>query len=98
MQFETNELASAVVTCHVTDLPELMGIADDRNPPGDIDIRHAVLIADLGMGYDQPIALDYRTSKIEPSVITLEWSRYPGQNRWVRIADNVAQFGEGLGL
>jgi hypothetical protein len=98
MQFQTNDFETAAVTCHVTDLPEMIGIADERKPPGDIDARHSVVIADLGMGYDQPIALDYRTSEIDPSVVTFQWSPCGDENRWVRIADNVAQLAERLGL
>src|SRR5579859_4504415 len=42
--------------------PPLLGAPDPTDPPGDIDPRAAVLVADLGHGFDQPIALDYRAS------------------------------------
>ncbi|MDB5309346.1 MAG: hypothetical protein JWO38_3548 [Gemmataceae bacterium] len=55
--------------------PMWHGTPDPANPPGDIDPSRAVLIADLGLGYDQPIALDYRTSLTEPVVLTLSWDK-----------------------
>lgn len=42
--------------------PMWHGTPDPANPPGDIDPSRAVFIADLGIGYDQPVALDYRPS------------------------------------
>jgi hypothetical protein len=80
------------------DSPEFMGMPDKNRSPGDIDTKRSVLIADIGMGYDQPIALDYRDSSDDPPVLTLEWSPYGDNNRWVRIADNVSELAQLLGL
>lgn len=55
--------------------PMWRGMPDPANPPGDIDPKLAVLIADLGIGYDQPIALDYRLSREQPRVLTLRWDK-----------------------
>lgn len=78
--------------------PVFRGVPDDANPPGDIDPQQSVLIGDLGLGYDQPIALDYRVSLQEPRVLTLKWSQTGRANRWVEIAPNIRAFGEMLGL
>src|SRR5262245_24330849 len=60
---------------HRNDTPMWRGIPDPAHPPGDIDPKLAVLIADLGLGYDQPIALDYRVSREQPRVLTLRWDK-----------------------
>jgi hypothetical protein len=60
---------------HRYDSPMWRGTPDPDNPPGDIDPKLAVLIADLGIGYDQPIALDYRPSLEGPRVLTLRWDQ-----------------------
>jgi hypothetical protein len=78
--------------------PVFFGVPDDANPPGDIDPHQSVLIGDLGTGYDQPIALDYRLSLQEPRVLTLKWSQSGRSNRWVEIAPDIRTFGEMLGL
>lgn len=63
--------SSAVFDRHRT--PMWHGTPDPTNPPGDIDPGRAVLIADLGIGYDQPVALDYRAHPTKPQVLTLSW-------------------------
>jgi hypothetical protein len=55
--------------------PMWRGKPDPTHPPGDIDPQFAVLIADLGLGYDQPIALDYRSSLEQPRILTLRWDQ-----------------------
>jgi hypothetical protein len=74
--------------------PMWLGTADSINPPGDIDPYLAVLVADLGIGYDQPIALDYRVSRDRPQVITLRWSERCDANRWVVVAPDIQSFAE----
>ena len=78
--------------------PVFFGVPDAANPPGDIDPHQFVLIGDLGIGYDQPIALDYRVSLHEPRVLTLKWSQNGRSNRWVEIAPDIRTFSEMLGL
>lgn len=78
--------------------PMWLGAPDPAHPPGDIDLRQAVLIADLGLGYDQPIALDYRQSLTRPCVLTLRWSSRGDANRWVEIAPDVQTFADLIGL
>jgi hypothetical protein len=74
------------------------GEPDAANPPGDIDPARAVLIADLGNGWDQPIALDYRTSMQGPRVLLFCWRRNGKGNRWIEVAPNIEAFSELLGL
>ena len=77
--------------------PMFVGAPDADHPPGDIDPSRSILIADLGRGYDQPIALDYRTDP--PRVLTLLWAYPPDEkNRWVVIARDVRGFAELVGL
>ena len=71
---------------------------DSDNPPGDIDFRLAVVVADLGMGYDQPVALDFRVSRDWPRVITLRWSERGEENHWVVVAPDIMGFAELVGL
>ncbi len=60
--------------------PMFLGSPDPVKAPGDIDPRLSVLIGDLGIGFDQPIALDYRPSMEDPPVVTLEWSHPAGKS------------------
>lgn len=76
------------------DGPVWQGVPDPDNPPGDIDPRLAVFVADLGHGFDQPIALDYRVSRDRPRVIALRWSERGEQNRWVFVASDIKAFAE----
>lgn len=55
--------------------PTWRGTRDSNRPPGDVDPTRTVLIADLGLGYDQPIALDFRLSIEHPRVLTLCWDK-----------------------
>lgn len=80
------------------DDPEFLGAPDEDRAPGDIDPKRSVLVGDLGHGSDQPIALDYRLSRDEPRVLTLDWSQPERGLRWVVIAPNVRVFAELLGL
>jgi hypothetical protein len=75
-----------------------VGSPDPVRVPGDIDPKRSVLIGDLGIGYDQPIALDYRPSMEDPVVLTFEWSDIARDNRWVRVASNIKGFAELIGL
>ena len=79
--------------------PLWFGVPDALKAPGDIDPRLSVLIGDLGTGYDQPIALDYRASIENPRVLTLEWSEVADKiNLWSEIAPHVTAFAEWIGL
>jgi hypothetical protein len=78
--------------------PGLLGTPDPGNSPGDIDPRLAVLVADLGHGFDQPIALDFRASRDRPQVITLRWGERGEQNRWVFVAPDIRTFADSIGL
>ena len=80
-----------------------VGAPDPDNPPGDIDMTKAVFIADIGLGFDQPVALDYRPSLEHPRVLTLLWRhrdhvsptgemRYEASNRWVTLAPDFETF------
>lgn len=84
---------------------EWLGAPDPDFPPGDIDVTRAVLIADIGLGFDQPVALDYRPSIDRPRVLTLLWRprdyvtptgelRYEPDNRWVTLAPDFKTFAE----
>jgi hypothetical protein len=70
-----------------------VGTWDADRPPGDIDPRKSVLIGDLGP--DRPIALDYRTSRDNPSVAYLTGSL---DCRWVQAASNIQQLMDLLGM
>ena len=78
--------------------PMFIGAPDTTKTPGDIDPKLSVLIGDLGWGSDQPIALDYRHSRDHPRVLTLEWSEYALNNRWIEIAPDIQSFAELIGL
>jgi hypothetical protein len=69
--------------------PAYLGRPDPARPPGTIDPTRSVLIGDVGP--DRPIALDYRGSPQEPSVLYLGTSR----PSWVRV---TRSFGELLRL
>lgn len=80
------------------DSPVFLGTPDPTRPPGDLDPQRSVLIADMGIGTDQPIALDYRSDPADPPVVTLQWAERGRSNRWVTIAPNVEAFADLLGL
>jgi hypothetical protein len=71
-----------------------LGSPDPVQAPGDIDPELSDLIGDLGMGCDQPIALDYRPSMEDPAVLTFEWSDTGRDNRWVKVASNIREFAD----
>ncbi len=87
-----------------------LGKPDPDNPPGDLDPKQAVLIADLGLGCDSPIALDYRVSIERPRVLYLRWPPNPHgikpeeenhwrqANRWVEVAPDIMAFAELAGF
>ncbi len=77
------------------------GKPDSEHPPGDIDAKLTVMIADLGMGSDAPFALDYRATFEEPRVLLYRWRvahestvlrTDVGSNRWVEIAPQFGDF------
>ena len=76
----------------------LRGTPDPDNLPGDIDPSQTVLIGDVGIGWDAPFALDYRTSKKHPRVIHFVWNAGPKRDRWVEIAPTIESFVELLRL
>ena len=78
--------------------PFFLGCPDPVKAPGDIDPMLSVLIGDLGVGYDRPIALDYRPSMEDLVVLTLEWSDSAPDSRWVKVASNLREFAELIGL
>ncbi len=75
-----------------------LGLPDAELPPGDLDPLRAVLIADLGHGFDQPFALDYRASRDKPPVLTLQWTDGGRRNRWILVAPHIRSFAELVGL
>jgi hypothetical protein len=83
-----------------------LGEADTRYPPGDIDRKQAIFIGDLGIGYDQPIALDYRdTDPLKPRVLLLTYPKDVPRDRtgwpvgrWVMLADTVEEFTRMVGM
>jgi hypothetical protein len=90
MEFETK-------TCYLQGRM-WQGVPDPNNSPGDIDPHLTVFIADIGHGFDQPIALDYRVSPERPRVLTLRWSERGERNRWIVIAPDIMAFAELVGL
>jgi hypothetical protein len=72
--------------------PPYIGTAGEGYVPGDIDPFRAVVIADLGP--DRLIALDYRTSNSEPSIVALTGE----YSYWIRISDNIESFMQAIGL
>jgi hypothetical protein len=75
--------------------PFWIGALDVLSPPGNIDPRKSLLIADLGFNTEQPIALDYRESATVPSVVLLE---YTPDSHWTRIAPTIEAFAEQIGI
>ena len=78
--------------------PMWIGRADAAAWPGDVDPLKTLLIADLGLGTDQPIVLDYRASLERPRVLTLRWSTGGVENRWVEIAPDIEAFARKIDL
>ena len=75
-----------------------LGQKDNKYDPGDIELSKIVLIGDLGLGSDQPIALDYRLRENNPRVITLLWRSREEGNRWICVSENFNKFIEDIGL
>jgi hypothetical protein len=67
--------------------PMWQGTPDLLHPPGDIDSKKTIFIADLGIGYDQPIALDYRSSLNQPRVLTFRWDLPAPPIPWKHVKD-----------
>lgn len=102
--YSLNQMESETKACNRADrqTPMCLGVPDADNPPGDIDPRLTVFVADLGWGFDQPIALDYRVSRDRPRVLTLQWwEQWPEwgkRNRWVEVAPDIQAFADLIGL
>ena len=76
--------------------PIFIGNENPSHFPGTIDPRLSILIGDLGLGYDQPIALDFRPSLLHPSVVVFYWADYGNANYWIEIATTVEDFAKKL--
>jgi hypothetical protein len=65
---------------------------------GEIDYRHALIIADFGIGSDSPLILYY--DETEPCVMLLHWSggATPVQHAWLRTHPSFATFAQAVGL
>ncbi len=75
----------------------MLGHPDSDHPPGNLNPQQCVLIGDLGP--HQPLALDYRSDSISPSVVTLPWGENPvTDNRWLKITDSFDEFAITLSL
>lgn len=70
----------------------LRGYPDSNYAPGDIERSLTVLIGDVGLGYDAPFALDYRTSNLNPRVIHYRWHEQTERSRWLEIAPDFQSF------
>jgi len=60
----------------------------------------AVPIADLGIGADAPIILEYRDARDSPTVKRLKWSGdyRKHDNHWIQLTPSFDSFAEGLDL
>ena len=76
----------------------LRGTPDMEQLPGDIAPENTVLIGDAGMGWDSPIAMDFRISATNPRIILFAWANPPTKSRWIQIAPNLTSFIDLLGL
>ena len=74
------------------------GSPDSNYAPGDIERSLTVLIGDVGMGFDAPFALDYRTSRLNPRVIHYRWHKNSELIRWLEIAPDFQSFVQILNL
>jgi len=70
----------------------LLGTPDPQNSPGDIDPTKTVLIGDIGMGFDSPIALDYRSAFHDLPVLRFTWSSDCRRPRWIQMAQTIELF------
>lgn len=60
------------------------------NPAVSFPPERLILIGDVGIGWDSPIALDYSTSETNPRVIHLVW--LSGKPEWKPVAPDVEAF------
>jgi len=72
--------------------PVWLGKPRASSPPGDIDPGRSLIVADLGVGKEQPIALDYRKHDLLPSILLL------GEADWIEIAPTIEDFVEQIGI
>jgi hypothetical protein len=70
--------------------PESGFWSDPRTATSEIDPDLTMLIGDFGLGSDAPLALDFRKSPTNPSVIRLKWAAEG--NHWVEVAPSFAAF------
>jgi hypothetical protein len=78
-----------------------LGGPDPAVPPGDIDVENALDLGDMGLGADQPFALDYRVEDVFcPRVIFLSINKVDQdwENRWVTVASSVEEFTDLIGI
>jgi hypothetical protein len=67
-------------------------LSPEENALQDIVPSRTVPIADFGLGSDTAVALDYRHSTTNPSIIRLEWRLPAAQNRWLWVAPSFGAF------
>lgn len=72
----------------------LLGHADHERPPGDMDPAKTVLIGDAGIGFDTPLALDFRHSSSDPSVVVYDWN----EKQWRVVAVDISEFAKSIRL
>ena len=66
-----------------------VGEYSKNSKEGTIAPELTMLIADFGLGSDQPIALDYRRGLSQPEVWMLVWDR---KNYWTKISSTFENF------
>jgi hypothetical protein len=95
--FGLQSLASQNLYWPIDATKESIGVADGKIP-GTIDPKKSILIGDFGFGSDQPIALDFRQSILQPTVIALQWQNPDTESRWLQLSESVDEFAKQLGL
>ena len=79
---------------HGAGYPEDLGARDPRFVPGEIDRKQSLIIGEFGT--DVPIALDFRGSPSQPTVVYLDsvGQSAPGkpEMRWIKLHDSIDEF------
>ena len=71
----------------------IIGHQDLDQAPGHLNPQQCVLVGNLNLNQDQPIALDYRMNEMKPSIVTLQWGENPvTDNRWLKISNSFDEF------
>lgn len=89
---ETRNFAEILERNYTEEIKMFLGETENNTKKYAIDPKKVILIADFGLGSDQPIALDTRNGFGDPPVWLLVWAN---PNYWIKLSSRFSLFIQG---